>query len=447
MIRIVFSLIVTVAIFAPELALAIPAFAKKYEAPCTLCHSSWPRLNDFGMKFKMNGYQPPGQEDGGETGKLSPVKNLFMDIGLANPPISIMLEGGLTAMQSGNGPEKDERTDKYFCCVNGNSATLDVGGSAGPNIAYWISLAWGQEEVEQANLRFVNFFGPGTMNVDVGVLKVVDYDVVGAGREWFASPLVAFYGSPYNLNAQEIGMNSPHNDTGVRFYGRPGYEKLTYELAVYTGNRITNEGEDDNKFAYTMMGRLDLGKFAISARYWSNETGAVNHTARLSSGETLVFPGDIRNVDEQTDEFLISARYSHPRFEVDLTLDNTKYKVNDRTALDSAGVSHTLAQEDLQRLGISASVIWFINSWFETGISYGSSSTDPYSRTLDGVTTKVDSMDVGMIQWRLGIQPTMNMKLGLEIQYDMSGSASRTQADGDKFGEQHKVMFHWDLAI
>lgn len=42
---------------------AIPAFARKYGFNCTMCHSNFPRLNDFGQRYRMNGYRIPGREN------------------------------------------------------------------------------------------------------------------------------------------------------------------------------------------------------------------------------------------------------------------------------------------------------------------------------------------------------------------------------------------------
>lgn len=36
---------------------AIPAFARKYEKPCSTCHTAWPMLNATGRAFKENGFR------------------------------------------------------------------------------------------------------------------------------------------------------------------------------------------------------------------------------------------------------------------------------------------------------------------------------------------------------------------------------------------------------
>jgi len=50
-------------------AQALPAFARKYNVNCTVCHTRPPQLNTFGERFLENGYQIPGTEDGGIVGK------------------------------------------------------------------------------------------------------------------------------------------------------------------------------------------------------------------------------------------------------------------------------------------------------------------------------------------------------------------------------------------
>src|SRR5882672_6230714 len=42
---------------------AIPAFARKYNLPCSACHTVWPELSAFGQSFKDNGYQLGNDRD------------------------------------------------------------------------------------------------------------------------------------------------------------------------------------------------------------------------------------------------------------------------------------------------------------------------------------------------------------------------------------------------
>lgn len=44
-------------------AVAIPAFARKYQTSCQTCHSNPPELNDFGEAFKKNGFKFPKDDE------------------------------------------------------------------------------------------------------------------------------------------------------------------------------------------------------------------------------------------------------------------------------------------------------------------------------------------------------------------------------------------------
>ncbi len=46
-----------VLLLAAERAAAIPAFARKYATSCSTCHVAFPKLNDFGEAFRLNGFQ------------------------------------------------------------------------------------------------------------------------------------------------------------------------------------------------------------------------------------------------------------------------------------------------------------------------------------------------------------------------------------------------------
>src|SRR5512137_1863830 len=51
----------------PATGNAIPAFARKYGFNCNMCHAGYTKLNDWGQRFRDNGYQIPGQEGGEKT--------------------------------------------------------------------------------------------------------------------------------------------------------------------------------------------------------------------------------------------------------------------------------------------------------------------------------------------------------------------------------------------
>jgi hypothetical protein len=60
--RLCLLLLVAVCLALPSGSYGIPAFARKYGFNCMMCHTAYPKLNDWGQRFRDNGYQLPGQE-------------------------------------------------------------------------------------------------------------------------------------------------------------------------------------------------------------------------------------------------------------------------------------------------------------------------------------------------------------------------------------------------
>ncbi|MCX5868390.1 MAG: hypothetical protein NT009_13105 [Proteobacteria bacterium] len=57
------TLVITALLFLlPIPSQAIPAFARNHGFNCNMCHTAFPKLNDFGQRVRDNGYQIPGQQ-------------------------------------------------------------------------------------------------------------------------------------------------------------------------------------------------------------------------------------------------------------------------------------------------------------------------------------------------------------------------------------------------
>jgi hypothetical protein len=55
-------IVLAVCLLAPAFARATPFFARTYNVKCVNCHAGVPRLNSFGLAFKLNGFRLPGME-------------------------------------------------------------------------------------------------------------------------------------------------------------------------------------------------------------------------------------------------------------------------------------------------------------------------------------------------------------------------------------------------
>src|ERR1700675_150022 len=66
------AVLVSLVLVATEsTALAVPAFARKYQTSCQTCHIMFPKLNAVGEAFRLRGYRMPGETE--ELVKQPPV--------------------------------------------------------------------------------------------------------------------------------------------------------------------------------------------------------------------------------------------------------------------------------------------------------------------------------------------------------------------------------------
>lgn len=75
----------------PAPLLAIPAFARMYQVPCSLCHYAYPKLNPFGKNFSEQGYRFPGLESRAYVSELSAPE---LDL-LRLVPLALRVMGGV----------------------------------------------------------------------------------------------------------------------------------------------------------------------------------------------------------------------------------------------------------------------------------------------------------------------------------------------------------------
>jgi hypothetical protein len=87
---IAFSLVFALLILSAT-ALAIPAFARKYGFNCNMCHVAFPKLNDWGQRFRDNGYQIPGQAG---------LEKTVFEAGI---PLAVRTSAGYSAYGNGDG--------------------------------------------------------------------------------------------------------------------------------------------------------------------------------------------------------------------------------------------------------------------------------------------------------------------------------------------------------
>ncbi len=145
----------TAASLLPRDAGAVPVFARKYGVNCTMCHSAYPRLNDFGARFRDGGYRLPG---------LGNVEKTVLE---TPPPVALRTSAGYVydVLQHSRPPGADSKRSTV------ELAGLDLlsGGLLGPRIGFFLvyvpgitearGVAGQEAALEMANVVFSGLAG------------------------------------------------------------------------------------------------------------------------------------------------------------------------------------------------------------------------------------------------------------------------------------------------
>jgi len=220
----------------PQDASAIPVFARKYGVNCTMCHSSFPRLNDFGARFRANGYRLPGRENIERTVLESPA------------PLALRTSAGYNYALLRNPPTPGG--DNKLSAVELNGLDILSAGLLGAKIGYFMvfvpgitesrGVAGQEASLEMASLVFSGI-AKGALTVRAGRFEPA-YTAFSVKRQLSASPYeiydYSFPGGPAYSETQ----------TGVEMRGG-GYGPLRAVAGLVAGS-ATNQANDSPQDVY-----------------------------------------------------------------------------------------------------------------------------------------------------------------------------------------------------
>jgi len=213
---------------------AIPAFARKYGLPCSACHTAWPKLNNFGMTFRDNGYQLGNDRD-------SPI--------FQNPsyfPVTFRITPNWHLEHATNQPVDATPGDPTTTGVSTvtmhgfdlSGMDLWTAGTLFNNISFSLlpsSDSTASFHFENAFVRFDNLKGSSWFNLKFGKFEL--NNLISEKRFLFLSGNGGFYQSyhfvpPGDTNDFALGANQ----LGVELMGHSKNSYTRYSVAVLSAN-------------------------------------------------------------------------------------------------------------------------------------------------------------------------------------------------------------------
>ena len=305
----------------PDEAQAIPAFARKYDVNCNACHTAPPILNPYGQRFLENGYQLPGTEDGGTTGKKKLGDVTLDDVGkyLAFRLVGNAVRSWKFTQQNPPGADAGVVTNKTEFTFPENFV-LFAGGTVAKNVGFMVELGHdgegGGASVERGFVSFNNLGGHNWAHVRVGKFDpnaFSSYATVrqqlsnigestrsgcnpyqpcllnrpGLGPSAFATKFYGLYDRNVTaLSPSAASLFNAGGELGIDVHGRLFGDALLYQVGILNGANESFGDSNKGKDVYAML-RYD---YARSNNFSASLSGFVYHgnsNAKVQSQEDV----------------------------------------------------------------------------------------------------------------------------------------------------------------
>jgi hypothetical protein len=306
----------------PEEAQAIPAFARKYDVNCNACHTAPPVLNTFGQRFLENGYQLPGTEDGGFTGKKKLGEVTLDDVGkyLAFRLVGNAVRNWSFKQQNPAGADAgvvENKTEFTFP----ENFTLFAGGTVAKNVGFMVELGHDVEAGDTAVERgFVSFNNLGAHNLahlrvgkfdpsafysvvtirqqlnEVGEstssscatsYATCSFNRIGLAPSAFATKFYGLYDrSGTALSPFTSSLYNSGGEMGIDVHGRPFGNSFLYQVGILNGANENFGDSNKGKDVYAML-RYDYAQSDYFAATLSGFVYQGNSNAQVQSHQDV----------------------------------------------------------------------------------------------------------------------------------------------------------------
>jgi hypothetical protein len=279
-------LVVVFALAAIPEANALPAFARKYGLRCSACHETWPILNNFGLKFRDNGYQLMNDRDAPIWQNPS-----YWPVTFRITPIwhRISSNTGVDTYTPGN-PTPTGAVVSSVETSGFDLSGLDfhTGGTLEKNISFYVlpsSDNTATFHFETVMARFDNILGTPWLN-----LKMGKFELNNLLSEKRTVGLTAQGGIYQTYHYIPLGDNNifgqmGDNELGLEYMGHSYNDRTRVSASLLSsvdGNVNLTFGSNSYSGFFTFDQGFDTGKLGVQrvgAYYWVGEAATYYRTS------------------------------------------------------------------------------------------------------------------------------------------------------------------------
>lgn len=300
---------------------AIPAFARKYETSCQTCHIAFPKLNPFGVAFRMRGYHLPDETE--DLIKEKPVslgapaykkvwpQTVWPSDMPGTVPLSLSTIFNDTTERTTNdeGENQTIKNDLHFP----EEVSILSGGTLGESLSFFGEIVFASEldgvsvELEHAQLNVNGPFGSGhAFNVKMGRFMPEIAQDFGHGSvlttegpaAFFGYAPIAAHGGSEVGDEEGAGIALPMGVDGMEAYGVVSHRFL-YSVGFSNGIGPGTDSVDGNAqkdvfgaVSYKFGGLpYDGDGYVASDKNWSELSFQIGAFAYHGDGNNIFFDG------------------------------------------------------------------------------------------------------------------------------------------------------------
>lgn len=251
---------------ATQPAGALPAFARKYGLRCSACHETWPILNNFGLKFRDNGYQLMNDRDAPiwqnpgywpVTFRITPIWHRLSSLSDVDTYV-----GGVFAANAAV-----QRITSSGFDLSG--LDFHTGGTLEKNISFYVlpsSDSTAAFHFETVMARFDNLAGSSWLNVKMGRFEL--NNLLSEKRTVFLTGNGGIYQTYHFIPVADgnIFGQMGDNQLGMEYLGHSVNDRTRVSAALLSsndGNVNLTLGSNSYSGFFTFDQGIDAGKLGI----------------------------------------------------------------------------------------------------------------------------------------------------------------------------------------